>query len=103
MLSFKTLCYVLSMGMAEDALTWAVDLKLVLKNKPCESAESKFDLTKVLLAGDAKATWLNKKKVITAKITTVKEGDVSKEVPLGICSRSYSKTLRDFLATFFGK
>lgn len=54
--TFKKYFYVLSTGTSEYVLNWALDVKIVLKNKPCDTAESRFDLTEVLLAGDAKAT-----------------------------------------------
>ena len=72
----------LVLGPPEDILNWAIDVKVVLKNKPCETAESRFNLTEVLLAGDAKATWLDKK--ITSKTTTINDNQgVSKEVAVG--------------------
>ena len=48
---------VFSDGTPEDILFWQDELRQVLKRKPCTSAESKFDMTEVLLAGDALVHW----------------------------------------------
>lgn len=38
------------------------------------------------------------------KTSTVKDNDgVSKEVPVGVNTQSFKKTLRAFMATFFGR
>ena len=49
---YKKKCHLFSVGTTEDALKWREQLLFIIKNKPCETVTSKFNLTETLLEGE---------------------------------------------------
>ena len=59
---------VLKSGTVEDYLKWTNDMWYIVKNKPCTSAGSKFDLIKCFLAEEALEEWQTCEATVTNKI-----------------------------------
>eukprot|EP00957_Ditylum_brightwellii_P113100 8625562-Ditylum_brightwellii.AAC.1 len=66
--TYKFKAHTFANGTADDVLDWEKWLAIVIKNKPIETAESKFDLVEAILEGDALTHWQEFKRVEIARI-----------------------------------
>eukprot|EP00957_Ditylum_brightwellii_P121974 9301915-Ditylum_brightwellii.AAC.1 len=59
-------------GSPEDILEWEKKLNKVIKNKPVDAADGRFDLVEALLKGDALTHWQDFKRVETSRISKIR-------------------------------
>lgn len=83
--------YVLSAGTVEDYLLWVNNLHYVVKNKPCASAEAKFDMAKCLLDKDALDEWK------AAEVVTTKDAKDAAGNEIGMTDATFVETTKLFL------
>eukprot|EP00568_Trieres_chinensis_P012725 CAMPEP_0183291700 /NCGR_PEP_ID=MMETSP0160_2-20130417/1018_1 /TAXON_ID=2839 ORGANISM="Odontella Sinensis, Strain Grunow 1884" /NCGR_SAMPLE_ID=MMETSP0160_2 /ASSEMBLY_ACC=CAM_ASM_000250 /LENGTH=403 /DNA_ID=CAMNT_0025452537 /DNA_START=256 /DNA_END=1467 /DNA_ORIENTATION=- len=95
----KKFVYVFGEGSPEDFLLWADDLRMVIERKPCKSAAAKFDLTELLLTGEALLHW--KETVARICDTASKDAETGEAAsPVGRTDDTYGACLA-LLKTFY--
>eukprot|EP00957_Ditylum_brightwellii_P141643 10790833-Ditylum_brightwellii.AAC.1 len=77
----------LSNGPAEDVLEWETQLTTVIKNKPINTAKSKFDLVEAIFKGNALTHWQEFKRIEIVRIPKNLVG--TNGVAPGICTETY--------------
>ena len=94
---------VLKSGTVEDYLKWTNDMWYIVKNKPCTSAGSKFDLIKCFLAEEALEEWQTCEAAVTSKIVPGESESSDDDSDNGTTNvaieRSYSENLDKTLTT----
>eukprot|EP00957_Ditylum_brightwellii_P033065 2507242-Ditylum_brightwellii.AAC.1 len=65
-------------------LEWEKKMQKIIKCKPVDTAEGKFDLVEVILEGDALTHWLKFKQVEIARTSENPNG--TDMPPLGMCN-----------------
>ena len=83
-------------GGPETLLHWKKNLQDAIIRKPCNSPQSKFNVTKLLLGGDPQATWVE---FARQKCETVAVG----EQALGQTDETYHATMVCFMEHYFPK
>eukprot|EP00957_Ditylum_brightwellii_P120464 9191144-Ditylum_brightwellii.AAC.1 len=74
--TYKFKAYTFSNGTAEDVLEWEKQLAIVIKNKPIDTAKSKFNLMEAILEGNALTYWQDLKHIEVAQILKNPDGTV---------------------------
>jgi hypothetical protein len=73
----------------------------VIKNKPVDAADGRFDLVEALLEGDALMHWQEFKRVETTRVS--KNPDGTDTSPLGVCDDTFKACLQELKKHYFPK
>ena len=85
-------------GTPEDMLLWYSKIQDIFAKKPCEDAETKFNITELLLTGQAKRNFLQFKKEIMSK-----DPETGLEFDRGVTEETFKETLEKFRDFSFKK
>ena len=88
-------------GTPEDMLLWYIKIQDVFLKKPCDDAESRFDITELLLSGQAKRNFLQFKTEICD--TEVITEDTTRATKRGITDDTFKEVLEKFRDYAFKK
>eukprot|EP00957_Ditylum_brightwellii_P185705 14138759-Ditylum_brightwellii.AAC.1 len=88
-------------GSPEGILEWEKKLSKVIKNKPVDTADGRFDLVKALLEGDALTHWQEFKRVEMS--CTSKNPNSTDTAPLGACNDTFKACLQELKKHYFPK
>ena len=88
-------------GTPEDMLLWYTKIQDVFLKKPCDDAESRFDITELLLSGQAKRNFLQFKTEICD--TEVITEDTTLATKRGITDDTFKEVLEKFRDYAFKK
>ena len=85
-------------GTPEDMLLWYSKIQDIFVKKPCDDAETKFNITELLLTGQAKRNFLQFKKEIMSK-----DPETGLEFDRGVTDETFKETLEKFRDFSFKK
>eukprot|EP00957_Ditylum_brightwellii_P208462 15357574-Ditylum_brightwellii.AAC.1 len=99
--TYKFKAHIFSNGSPKDILEWEKKMMRIVKYKPVDTAEGKFDLVEVILEGDALTHWLKFKGVEVACMS--KNPDSLDTVLLGMCNPTFAICPQELKKHYFPK
>jgi len=95
---------ILAMATPEEFLDWEDQRLNVIRRKPCSTALSKFDMTEILLSGEAKSRWKEVvREVMETESASIQGAAGATEPAPGRTDETFASCLARFKATFFAK
>jgi hypothetical protein len=95
---------ILGLATAEEYIGWEIDLRNVIRRKPCASAMSKFDMTDMLTAGNSQARWREIVREVTETRPAIIDGAAgARGIAPGHTNETFESCLSRFKGHFFPK